>query len=256
MQCFHTFKKDTFENQIIVLKPNFEFLLWNLTFTEIKYTSKNLSPFQLFRKHYMDSINGPKLNQIIAEIDKAWSIANKDVHVMYFKLALRLNNSIMRNLGNYNQINSLIDYEYIRHTNSGVDNGKLPGFSKMQPEKRSLDPSNVRRAFYTDSENMHVPNKYQRKNETRRQVRETITTYNDSPRNLVNGSGLIHGNLHMDNLLYKTGSTRGKKNSNDSNHLVEILLMNKALLSLLCIQQHDNNKLVKKKQGYFNCSFE
>lgn len=36
----------------------------------------------------------------------------------------------------------------------------------MQPEKYFLDPSNIRQAFYTDFENMHIPNKYKRKNKT------------------------------------------------------------------------------------------
>src|SRR4051812_44040545 len=88
MECFYNFNKDTSEKQIIVLKPNCEFLTWKLSSTEI-----NSSPFQLFKQHYLEAMeNYLKYSQgsenasnVNKEIIEAWNY-DKQVREEYGKL--------------------------------------------------------------------------------------------------------------------------------------------------------------------------
>ncbi|PKY32426.1 hypothetical protein RhiirB3_450601 [Rhizophagus irregularis] len=92
MQCFYNFKKDTSENQIIVLKPNYEFLKWKVQIELGRYTSKRLDPFFLFYYHYAEAMNHSqkksiKYKKLKSEVIKAWNNADKVVHKKYNELA-------------------------------------------------------------------------------------------------------------------------------------------------------------------------
>lgn len=121
IQCFHNFynvdKLYKLSNQIVVLGPNCEFLLWNLTVNNRRTSrQKNSSklvprwrPLQLFKDDYLEAAcrarkKSIKLNEIKTEIAKAWTNANIEVHFKYIELAY-LHNS-MYNL----RINCLMDF--------------------------------------------------------------------------------------------------------------------------------------------------
>lgn len=109
MQCFYNFKKDTSEKQIIVLKPNYEFLMWKLQIKLEKYTPKNLKPFSLFYDHYAKATNHSqkktkKYKKFKLEIINAWNNADREVRIEYNELAsLFLNLMQIHNLGIYRE---------------------------------------------------------------------------------------------------------------------------------------------------------
>ncbi|GES78200.1 hypothetical protein GLOIN_2v1873665 [Rhizophagus clarus] len=120
VQCFYNFKKDTCENQIIVLKPNFKFLIWRPGINNKLILRQNNSsklvrwgPVQLFKEDYLEALYKSRkksfnLNKIKAEIAKAWNNAEIDVRVKYIELAYLLNS--MYNL----RINCLMDFHLPR----------------------------------------------------------------------------------------------------------------------------------------------
>ena len=83
---------DKSENQIIILKENYECLMWKISFTEINPLN-NLNPFQLFKQHYLKAINEylqkndsekiSKLNRINLEIIEAWNCSDIQVREAY-----------------------------------------------------------------------------------------------------------------------------------------------------------------------------
>ncbi|RIA88136.1 hypothetical protein C1645_826781 [Glomus cerebriforme] len=87
MRCLYNFDKDTSEKQIIVLKSNYEFLMWKLPSTELDISIK-LRPFQLFRKHFLEAtseyLQGGSRNA--AEIVEAWDCSDIKVREEYSKL--------------------------------------------------------------------------------------------------------------------------------------------------------------------------
>jgi hypothetical protein len=110
MQCFYNFKKDTFEKQIIVLKPNYEFLIWELQIDMGKYIPKDLNPFFLFYDHYTKAMNHSQkksnmYKKFKSEIIKAWNNADEEVRIKYNELAsLLINLMQIYNLGIYKEI--------------------------------------------------------------------------------------------------------------------------------------------------------
>ena len=58
-ECFCNFDKDTSEKQVIVLMPDYGFLIWKLpTEVELKnFPLKDLSPFHLFKEQYVKAMN-------------------------------------------------------------------------------------------------------------------------------------------------------------------------------------------------------
>src|SRR6266498_2586219 len=82
-ECFYNFNKDTSEKQIIVLKPDYELLIWKLpsTETELEKYSSGENPFQFFRKNYLETINEyPDNSEKDAEIIEAWKHSDEQVH--------------------------------------------------------------------------------------------------------------------------------------------------------------------------------
>src|SRR5436189_1428978 len=93
MECFYNFNNTTSEKQIIVLKPNCEFLTWNLSSTKI-----NSSPFQLFKQHYLKAMkhynpgNDLYVNNVNNEIIEAWNY-DKQVREEYEELSMESNHT-------------------------------------------------------------------------------------------------------------------------------------------------------------------
>ncbi|CAB4386049.1 hypothetical protein RhiirA1_448714 [Rhizophagus irregularis] len=117
IQCFYNFKNDTSEKQIIVLRPNFKFLIWKLgTNNKPIIPRRNKSsklacwrPIRLFKEDYLEAMcksrKKPfKLDKIKAEIAKAWYNADVDVRIKYIGLIYFLNS--IYNL----RINCLMDF--------------------------------------------------------------------------------------------------------------------------------------------------
>jgi hypothetical protein len=85
MRCLYYFDEDTSEKQIVVLLRNYEFLKWQLTPTIIG----NLSPFQLFKQHYLEAKNILFLHddpEVVSEIFEAWECSDMNVREEYEKL--------------------------------------------------------------------------------------------------------------------------------------------------------------------------
>ncbi|PKK80860.1 hypothetical protein RhiirC2_841372 [Rhizophagus irregularis] len=116
MQCFYNFKEDTSENQIIILKPNYEFLIWKL---ELSQYVVCVSPFQLFKRHYLKATYNlrkisNKSSRLKKEMSKAWNCADIEVHLKYIKLA-SLHNSFSMDLHlnlSFNFFNNTFDHEF------------------------------------------------------------------------------------------------------------------------------------------------
>ncbi|CAI2163415.1 15677_t:CDS:2 [Funneliformis geosporum] len=80
-QCFF----EAIPSRIIILKPDYEFLMWELPTEERKHFPSHqeaLNPFQLFRKHYLEAMYKPYRNDD-AEIIEAWCCSDKQVHEVY-----------------------------------------------------------------------------------------------------------------------------------------------------------------------------
>ncbi|GBC06665.1 hypothetical protein RclHR1_00070032 [Rhizophagus clarus] len=95
LRCLYSFDEDTFEKQIIVLKPNYEFVTWALP-----DTSSGLNSVQLFKQHYLEAL-GEDLqvnSEMDAEIIEAWNCSDMQVREEYGKLCSLQDSSFTNNL--------------------------------------------------------------------------------------------------------------------------------------------------------------
>ncbi|CAG8478419.1 4261_t:CDS:2 [Funneliformis caledonium] len=87
-------EQNTVEKNVVVLKPNREFLMWSPSSSTIERnvrytTSRNLidqNSFHIFKQHYLEALNGKgkrddisKFNRVHKEIVEAWKNADKEV---------------------------------------------------------------------------------------------------------------------------------------------------------------------------------
>ncbi|CAG8464149.1 10784_t:CDS:2 [Funneliformis mosseae] len=95
-------EQNTVEKNVVVLKPNREFLMWSPSSSTIERnvrytTSRNLidqNSFHIFKQHYLEALNGKgnrddisKLNRVHNEIVEAWKNADKEVIEEYRNLS-------------------------------------------------------------------------------------------------------------------------------------------------------------------------
>ncbi|CAG8567919.1 9729_t:CDS:2, partial [Funneliformis caledonium] len=90
-QCF---LENSIINRIIILKPDNEFLMWELPPTDINSHQDTLDPLTLFRKHYLKAKNRDTSLSLSsdpdAEIIEAWSCSDKQVHEVYGKFCSQM----------------------------------------------------------------------------------------------------------------------------------------------------------------------
>ena len=106
----------TDSKQIIVLKPNYEFLMWELPSIEIElenYPPEKFEPFQLFRNHYLGAIKDhpnttEEASKLDEEITEAWNHSDEQVHEVYKKFCSSLQELRIRNIIRYKYVYLLL----------------------------------------------------------------------------------------------------------------------------------------------------
>jgi hypothetical protein len=116
-------KFDRYHNRnIIVLKPNCEFLMWKFpsSITEtrrlIMPKKRRINAFSLFYSHYLEATQNfmnhysgitskqskPKIRKRVTEILKIWNYADKRIHFEYERLAFQFKLGNYLNIPTYN----------------------------------------------------------------------------------------------------------------------------------------------------------